>query len=217
MHYFKEWVACHDCDLLLRSGQISEKRQARCPRCSAVLYCHKPNSVDRTLAFSLAALLFYVPANVLPMMSLSIIGNTQSSTVLMGIARLWQQGYWWMALLVFICSMVVPLIELLLLILINGALKLNINYAFLPWITKWHRAISNWAMLDVYLLGLVVAIVKSGDIGQLVIEPGFYYFVLLLLLTLSALYNYDEHSVWNFVSKKNTAKNYCKNRAHVPV
>ncbi len=197
-------MACHDCDLLLRAGEISAKRQARCPRCGAVLYRHKPHSVDRTLAFSLAGLLFYVPANILPVMSLSIIGNTQSNTLLMGVVRLWQQGFWWMALLVCICSMVIPLIELLILILISGALKLNVNYAFLPKLTKWHKVISGWAMLDVYLLGLVVAIVKTSDIGQLVVEPAFYYFLLLLLLTLGAIYNYDEHGVWHFISENRT-------------
>lgn len=196
----EHWAACHDCDLLLPVHEITINSVARCPRCHAVLYRHKKNSMDRTLAFSLSGLLFYVPANTLPVLSLDILGNTGRNTMINGVAQLWEQGFWWMAFLVAICSVVMPLLQLSLLAFISFSLRLKHYSDFLPKAIKYQRITSTWAMLEVYLLGIIVAIVKMSDLGDLLMGQALFCFVMLLILTLLALQSFDRHEAWESVS-----------------
>ena len=196
----EHWAACHDCDLLLPVHEITTNRVARCPRCHAVLYRHKKNSMDRTLAYSLSGLLFYVPANTLSVLSLDILGNTGRNTMINGVAQLWDQGFWWMAFLVAICSVIMPLLQLTLLAFISYSLRLRRYSGFLPKAIKYQRITSSWAMLEVYLLGIIVAIVKMSDLGDLLIGPALFCFVMLLLFTLLALQSFDRHEAWESVS-----------------
>ena len=192
----EHWSACHDCDLLLPIHDITENQVARCPRCNAVLYRHKKNSINRTLAFSLSALLFYIPANMLPILTLDIYGNTGRNTMLNGVARLWEQGFWWMAFLVAICSVLMPLFELVLLLTISIAIKRQRYSRALPFTIKLQHLTSSWAMLEVYLLGIIVAIVKMSDLGDLVLGQALVCYLILLIFTLCALQSYDRHYAW---------------------
>ena len=192
----EHWSACHDCDLLLPIHDITENQVARCPRCNAVLYRHKKNSMNRTLAFSLSALLFYIPANMLPILTLNIYGNTGRNTMLNGVYRLWEQGFWWMAFLVAICSVLMPLFELVLLLTISVAIKRQRYSRVLPFTIKLQHLTSSWAMLEVYLLGIIVAIVKMSDLGDLVLGQALVCYLVLLVFTLCALQSYDRHYAW---------------------
>ena len=192
----EHWSACHDCDLLLPIHDITENQVARCPRCNAVLYRHKKNSINRTLAFSLSALLFYIPANMLPILTLDIYGNTGRNTMLNGVARLWEQGFWWMAFLVAICSVLMPLFELVLLLTISIAIKRQSYSRALPFTIKLQHLTSSWAMLEVYLLGIIVATVKMSDLGDLVLGQALVCYLILLAFTLCALQSYDRHYAW---------------------
>ncbi|OUS27371.1 hypothetical protein A9Q99_15335 [Gammaproteobacteria bacterium 45_16_T64] len=193
----EHWAACHDCDLLLPIHDITENRVARCPRCNAVLYRHKKDSMNRTLAFSIAALLFYIPANTLPILSLDILGNTGRNTMLNGVLQLWQQGSWWMAFLVAACSVAMPLLELGLLAGITGHIQSQRYSHWLPKMIKWQHRTSGWAMLEVYLLGIIVAIVKMSELGDLVLGQALVCFVVLLVFTLCALQSFDRHEAWH--------------------
>ena len=192
----EHWSACHDCDLLLPIHDITENKVARCPRCNAVLYRHKKNSINKTLAFSLSALLFYIPANTLPILTLDVYGNTGRNTMLNGVYRLWEQGYWWMAFLVAICSILMPLFELVLLLTISIAIKRQRYSPMLPFTIKLQHLTSSWAMLEVYLLGIIVAIVKMSDLGDLVLGQALVCYLVLLAFTLCALQSYDRHHAW---------------------
>lgn len=197
----EHWSACHDCDLLLPIHDIMVNKVARCPRCRAVLFRHKKDTVNRTLAFSLSALLFYVPANVLPILTLDIYGNSGSNTMLRGVAELWLQGFWWMAFLVAICSIAMPLFELSLLLYISLTLRLQRYTKLLPLAIKLQRLTSSWAMLEVYLLGIIVAIIKMSDLGNLVYGQALICYVALLILTLCALQSFDRHAAWQMTER----------------
>lgn len=98
-------MLCHTC------GQTCPQDVHYCPRCEAVVHARKPNSLSRTWAFLVASLIFYIPANVLPVMYTQIFGSGSENTILSGVLEFWQHGSWDIALLIFIASVVVPCIK----------------------------------------------------------------------------------------------------------
>ncbi|HWT80956.1 MAG TPA: paraquat-inducible protein A, partial [Candidatus Methylomirabilis sp.] len=104
-------LSCHVCGLLSRGGHRG--RTLHCPRCSAPLHFRKPNSVARSWAFLVAAYILYIPANVLPIMETSSLFGAQADTIMSGIIYLWHSGSWDLALVVFIASIMVPLLKLI--------------------------------------------------------------------------------------------------------
>jgi paraquat-inducible protein A len=201
-----ELTACHDCDLLLSINHTAEHHKCRCPRCGAIVHHRKVNSIDRTLALSVAGLLLYVPAVLLPVMSFDMAGNKALNSLMLGVLILWEQGFWWMALLVFCCSMVFPLFELEMLAFICLSVRLRHNSALLIYLTRKAPLISRWGMLDVYLLGIVVAMIKMGDIGDIVAGPALWVFVMLLLVSMAAAAAFDQQAVWRFVENRRAVR-----------
>src|SRR5690606_13125311 len=102
---------CPDCDLLFERPRLVNEQVAHCSRCGAEL-CRDPGAfIDKTLAYSLAGLLFYMPANTQPILTLQILGMDSTNDMLNGVQQLFLGGYWWMSFLVLMCSVVVPLLD----------------------------------------------------------------------------------------------------------
>lgn len=102
-------LACPVCGLVSRPGRMP----AYCSRCGTRLYSRKPDSIGRTWALLIAAYLFYIPANVLPVMETGSLFGSEAHTIMSGVVALWTTGWWALALLVFIASVVVPLLKLI--------------------------------------------------------------------------------------------------------
>lgn len=190
------WLLCQHCDALLHESAVPAGKSAKCPHCGSVLFRHRRNAVQRTLAFSLSGLIFYVPANFLPIMTFELLGTGASSTLLGGVVQLWQQGYYWMAFLVGLCSMLMPLLELSALFILAFAMSQNRFY-------HWHRhllrivhRISEWGMLEVYMLGILVAFIKMSDLGDIDIGIALFCFVGLLVSSMGAAVSFDPHACW---------------------
>jgi paraquat-inducible protein A len=192
-------LLCHDCDLIVRNATIDVSDNVLCPRCGACLFATRPDSVNRVLALSLSGLLLFIPANTLPIMSLQIIGQSNSNTMVNGIVQLAEQGYWWMAFLVMLCSVAVPIIELSILFTLALAIKLKRWWRLSIDLLKWQQKITEWGMLDVYMLGILVAFIKMRDLGDVNIGLGLASFVALLLLTVMTNLSFDQHSFWEQV------------------
>jgi paraquat-inducible protein A len=95
--------------------------------------------------------------------------------------------------------MVVPLLELLMLFFITVSVKLRRCSAALVYCTRKASLISRWGMLDVYLLGILVAMIKMGDIGEILMGPALWAYVALMLSSIVSAAVFDEHEVWQFV------------------
>ena len=104
-------VACHECDLLMRKPVLDHGEKALCPRCGYELYAHRYNVVQRSLALVIAALLLYIPANFLPIMQLNLLGQGSKDTVWSGVLGLYNSGMQGIAVVVFLCSMAIPLLN----------------------------------------------------------------------------------------------------------
>lgn len=199
-------LACPDCDALLAERDIAEGQIARCPRCHAVLFHHRKHAMPRTLAFSLAGLILYLPANLLPIMTFEVVGNHTYNAMFRGVLMLWEQGYWWMAFLVFLCSMVVPLLELLMLFFIALSVRLGYCSALLVYLTRKSVLISRWGMLDVYLLGILIAMIKMGDLGEILMGPALWAYVALMLCSIASAVVFDVHEVWQFIERSRAGR-----------
>ncbi len=194
-----QYILCPDCDKIYRRSPLGGRQTAHCSCCGASLYGSHSHMVDKTLAFSLAGLLFYIPANVLPILTFAILGVDSTNTMLNGVEQLFIAGYWWMSFLVLMCSVLVPLINLLLLFGIALQLKLQAPQPGLSSLLLWQAKIEEWAMLEVYLLGIVVAYVKMLDMGDVIVGAGLYCFVGMMLATVLASHIFDTEQAFDLV------------------
>jgi paraquat-inducible protein A len=194
-------LICHECDALLRMPAVRPGQKVLCPRCGAALYRCRRDPVNRGLALSLSALILYVPANFMPIMTLDMLGLQNADTMYKGTMQLYQQGYWWMALLVFICSMLAPLLEF---ILITGICLLVKWQRYNEWLIamlKIQGHVNRWGMLEVFMLGILVAYIKMLDMGDIQLGIGLLCFSGMLLATTLNAVLFDTHAIWEQVGQ----------------
>ena len=112
MLHHQTTLICHECDALLQKPAVLKPGQKlQCPRCGCTLYVCRRDTINRGLALSLTAVILFLPANFLPIMTFNMLGQSQAETMAKGVLQLYAQGYWWMAALVFLCSMLAPLVH----------------------------------------------------------------------------------------------------------
>jgi paraquat-inducible protein A len=190
---------CHDCGLI--SKPPGHFRGGICPRCGAVLHLRKPNSLARTWAFLLAAMVLYVPAVLLPVMVTSTLFSTQSDTILSGVAFLWTSGSWVLATIVFIASVVVPMLKILSLTYLAWSTQLRSS--LIPRkrtrIYRWVEFVGRWSMLDIYVITILVALVQFGSVATIDAGPGAMAFGAVVVLTMFAALSFDPRLIWDAV------------------
>lgn len=179
-------------------------RKVSCPRCGAVLHISRFNSMERTLALSLTGLLLFIPANTLPILTFELLGQSNTNTMINGIMQLAQGGYWWMSMLVAFCSILAPLIKLLLLLFISvGSLRAASTRGMAAALKAYHR-LDEWGMFDVYMLGILIAFIKMQDMGGLIPGMGLFCFVGLLVVAAACSSVFDPHQAWKRMGVNNT-------------
>jgi paraquat-inducible protein A len=193
-------IACHECDLLQRLPECQGSYIVQCSRCSALLHRGVENSIDRTLALALAGVILFVVANAFPLLAFKLKGQVTQATLLSGVIDLYNTGKWEIAALVLLTTIVVPLFELLILLYIFVPLKFN----RVPWkmaaVFRVAQNLSPWSMMEVFLIGVIVAVVKL--IGMATIVPGFalWAFAFLIVTLAAAAANMDSQVVWERVA-----------------
>ncbi|MDB6146288.1 MAG: paraquat-inducible protein [Pseudomonas sp.] len=197
-----ELVACHECDLLMRKPVLSRGEKAQCVRCGYELYAHRHNVVQRSLALVIAALLLYVPANFFPIMHLNILGQTSQDTVWTGVLGLFNSGMQGVAVVVFLCSMGIPLLKLLCQLIVLLSIQLKIGRSFGLLLYRIYHHLRDWGMLEVYLMGVLVALVKLADLAALSLGLGLglVCFIGMLLLQVWLEVAMSPHQIWQALS-----------------
>lgn len=155
---------CHGC-----GGTCDVSTGAdRCPRCHAPLHSRKPNAIARTWALMLAALIFYIPANIIPIMRTEMLGDVSESTIMSGVISFWQHGSWDIALIIFIASIGVPAVKFasLTLLLVTVQMRSEWAQAQRTRLYRFVEFIGYWSMLDVVVVALVAALVKFQTLGE---------------------------------------------------
>ncbi|NER61408.1 paraquat-inducible protein A [Pseudomonas sp. MAFF212428] len=192
----EQLVACHECDLLMRKPDLKTDEKAQCPRCGYELYAHRHNVVDRSLALVLAALLLFVPANFLPIMQLHLLGQSADDTVWSGVQGLYDSGMGGVAVVVFLCSMAIPLLKLLCQLAVLLSIRLDMGRSYGLLLYRIYHHMRDWGMLEVYLMGVLVAIVKLVDMAELSLGLGLLCFISLLLVQVWLEVVMSPHQIW---------------------
>lgn len=191
-------IACPTCGQLQRAPALAPGSAAECGRCGSVICERGRGSLERTTALSLAALICFVPANAFPILRMNFHGAYSESTVWDGCVKLFQQGQWLVAAIVFLASMAIPLAKLLGLIYLTDSAKLGAMRGFQgrTWIYHFIKVIGPWAMLDVFLLAVLVALVRLDQIATVLPGPGLFAFTAVVVLTILASAAFDPKLIW---------------------
>lgn len=193
-------IACHECDLLHRLPErVGFSCVSRCRRCNALLHRGVENTVDRTLALTFAGLILFVVANAFPLLAFKLQGQETHATLISGVLDLYNGGKWEIALLVLLTTIVVPLVQLLLQLYIYLPLKFNRVPWFLASVARFAGGLQPWSMMEVFLIGILVAIVKLVGMAQIVPGLALWSFALLIVTLAAAAANMDQRVVWDKV------------------
>jgi paraquat-inducible protein A len=190
------YIACHDCDLIHRINPLPAKGTAVCIRCGAVLHKHKPNSLDRTLAFAFAGLILFILANSFPFLGLKIGAQIRETTLITGIEELYLQGMQVIAILVLLTTVLVPFTQLLCLFYILLPLKLGRLPKRLPWVLRFLQTIQPWGMMEVFMVGILVSVVKLAKMAKIIPGISLYSFLALIFVLSAMTVSLDAHLIW---------------------
>jgi paraquat-inducible protein A len=191
-------ITCRVCSLTQRLEPLPRDMVAECPRCGSTVAKAKQDNLRRAAALSLAALLLYVPANIYPVLRMDLYGVHTENTVWDGCVRLFQSGEWFVGTIVFLASLLIPLVKLLGLFYLVVTTHLRSPHArrTRALILKVIVAIGSWAMLDVFLLAILVALVRLGQIATVTPGPGILAFASVVVLTILASASFDPKQLW---------------------
>jgi len=192
-------VSCHSCHLLSKARPLSKGSFAVCPRCGAALHSRKPNSIARTWALVIAAAIFYIPANILPITRVISLGKAQTDTIMSGVIYFVKSGSWPIALVIFVASIFVPLLKLIILIylLISVQLKSKWRPKDRTRLYRITEAVGRWSMVDIYVVTLLVALVKLGALATIEAGPGAVFFAGVVIITIFAAMSFDPRLIWD--------------------
>ncbi len=192
-------IACHECDWLYSVRPLPAGSVAKCRRCGAVLYREKRDSVDRTLALTIAGLILFVVANVFPFLAFKLQGLETQTTLSTGIKNLYAQGMWELALLVLLTCILIPFVQLLGMLYVFVPLKLNRTPWQLPIVFRTLETLKPWGMMEVFMLGILVSIVKLAKMATIVPGLAVWSFALLIVVLAGAAASMDRRVVWDRV------------------
>ena len=190
-------VGCHSCHLLCRTPDAGAIMT--CPRCGARLHRRKPKSIHRTWALVIAAFVFYIPANVLPITTVISFGKGQSDTIMSGVIYFIHSGMWPIALVIFVASVFVPLLKLLILtfLLITVQRKSSWRKKDRTRLYRITEVIGRWSMVDIFVVTILVALVNLGALASIHARPGAVFFCAVVVITMFAAMSFDPRLIWD--------------------
>ncbi len=163
-------IACRECDLLQREIVLPPGGTACCSRCGAVLHRSKPDSLDRTLAFTVGAAVLFILANVFPVVGLEAQGNRTSTTLFGTVRTLHDQGMTSVAVLVFVTTILMPMLDIGAMLYMLLPIRLGVVPKGLPAMFRLIQTVRPWGMVEVFMLGTLVSLAKLSHIAA--VRPG---------------------------------------------
>lgn len=155
-----------------------------------------PNSIDRTIALSLAGLILFIIANVFPFLSFEIGSQTTQTTLFTGVRQLYAQSTWALAGLVFFTSILAPLLQLLLMLYVFLPIKFDRVARYTKQAFRLLGHMRDWNMIEVFMIGILVALVKLTKMATIVPGIAMWSFLALIFLVTGASASIDGRIVW---------------------
>ncbi|KQT63269.1 paraquat-inducible protein A [Pseudomonas sp. 2957] len=190
-------LVCTECHEL--NKQEADVDEQSCTRCGAQVHARRPNSLTRTWALLITAAIIYVPANVLPIMTVSSLGQGEPSTIMSGVIELVQHGMIPIATVVFIASILVPTFKLvgIALLLFSVQRRQPLSARQRIWMYRFIEFIGRWSMLDIFVIAILVAVVNFGRIASVEANLGAVAFASVVILTMLAAVTFDPRLIWD--------------------
>ena len=196
-------ASCHTCSLVSRVESEEELIEPSCPRCGSHLRFRQAGSIGHCWAFLLAAMILYIPANTLPMMLTSSLFGSSDDTIISGVLFLWEDGSWYLAAIVFVASILVPLGKMLALVVLLLSLQLpgveltDERRARLARTYRIIASIGRWSMLDIYVVTLLATVVQLTALANVRAGPAALAFGAVVVLTMLATESFDPRLIWD--------------------
>lgn len=191
----KKWLNCHNCGLLAES----DKDYEICQRCHSSLHFRKENSIQRTWALIFAATVLIIPANTYPVMTVIRFGQGEPNTIFSGIVHLIESGMWGLGLIVFFASIVIPVLKLIILsyLLITVQYNSSKRIRDRTILYRMTEVVGAWSMVDIYLVGLLSALVSMDSLATIRPGIGATFFAGVVIITMFAAHSFDPRLIWD--------------------
>lgn len=190
-------LACELCGLVSDGRARSDVEVVACNRCGTALRARKHHAMSRSAAYLIAALVLYIPANVLPVMYTKMLGEEASSTIVGGIIEFFESGSWDIALLIFLASVAVPCAKFIsLTILLMDRRHGRTSKIHRTKLLKFVEAIGYWSMLDVLVVAVVTALIQFKALGTAEPQSGIVFFGAVVVLTMLSAMSFDGRQTW---------------------
>ncbi|MDO6748544.1 paraquat-inducible protein A [Gilvimarinus sp. 1_MG-2023] len=199
-------TACQECDLLIQRPAPTKSNEARCPRCGHRDSASRYYSAQSSIAVSLTALIIAIPAHLYPQIAFTLLGRPASYTLFEGALTLFNSGFWWVGCMILLCTVIAPLLVLMCIFLISLSWILRRVNETTARLLKLLHYTTNWAMLDVYLLSMIVSLVKLQDMGKFELSTGFFCLIAMLVLTTAATLLFNSEACWDAVERQRNAR-----------
>lgn len=197
-------VVCHSCGLLNSiSSQAMSIHSKSCSRCHSILHERKPASLERTWALMLAAVIMYIPANLLPMTSTSSLMGEQQDTIMSGVIYFWQHHDYLVAVVIFTASIFIPLLKLMILtfLLLVVRKQAKDKHRFRPeqcaFLYRVVEFVGRWSMIDVFVVSLLTALIQMQALASISAGAGAVAFGAVVVLTMLASLSFDPRIIWD--------------------
>jgi paraquat-inducible protein A len=189
-------IACHECDLLQRELNLPPGGTARCVRCKATLYRNRTASLDPALAYAIAGVILYVIANAFPVVGLQVKGEIVQTTLFGAARALYADGMKTLAALVLVTTVIAPLIELLAMLGLLLPLRFGRPSRHSARLFRAMRAIQPWRMVEVMMLGVLVALVKLAHMAEVIPGIALWSLAALVILLAACVATFDPRPLW---------------------
>lgn len=198
-------ISCHSCHLVSRIPEMSGTPEMICPRCGTRMHQRKPDSLNRSWALVIAAVIFYIPANLLPISVTTALGSAEGDTIMSGVIYFIQSGSWPIALVIFVASIFVPVLKMMILIFLLISVQMKSTWRPMDR-TRLYRiieVIGKWSMVDIFVITIMAALIKLGALANFEAGPAAVYFAAVVVLTILAAMSFDPRLIWDNIKDNN--------------
>jgi paraquat-inducible protein A len=195
-------VGCHECDELVYISNPHREGRFKCPNCGHLLFRHKEGMVEKMFAYALAALVLFGVTNYFPFLSFHVAGNTSHANFFTSIVYLFEEQEWLLGVAILMTTLVVPFIRITLYLLLFGPLYFGYLPAYATLVLKVLNHSLPWGMLDVFLVGVLVSMVKLVKMGTIIPGESLWAFMALVFVIAAMQVTFNGHAVWELIERK---------------
>ena len=199
-------VCCHACDELVKVVKPQREGRFNCPRCGSLLFRHKEGMIEKIFPLSIAALILFAVTNYFPFLSFQVASNTSEANFITSVVYLFDAHEWLLGVAILMTTVVVPFIRIMLFLLLFAPLYFGYLPRYAIAFLKLLEHSTPWGMLDVFLVGVFVSLVKLVKMGTIIPGTSLWAFMMLVFVLAAMQVIYNPHQIWEMVSHKREQK-----------